>query len=56
MLPEPLTVAARDKMKDFADLSKALEDADRDSYFLDGTRRRLTVAKTRTLPGPKSNG
>ena len=55
MLPNDVAGAADDKMKDFSELSKALEDADRDSYFLDGTRTPFTVSKTRTLPDPKPN-
>jgi hypothetical protein len=55
MLPNELAVAADDKMKEFSDLSKALEDANRDSYFLDGTRTPFTVSTTRALPKPKPN-
>jgi hypothetical protein len=45
MLPKDLSEAVDDKMKEFSERSKALEDADRDSYFLDGTRRPLAAGK-----------
>ncbi len=56
MLPDALAVVAADKMKEFSELSKGLEDADRDFYFLDGTRTPFTVSRTLPPPKPRSGG
>jgi hypothetical protein len=56
LLPQPLAVAAADKVKEFSEWSKALERADRDSYFLDGTRTPFAASKTLPRPKPPSGG
>jgi hypothetical protein len=52
MLPTALADGIDAKMRGFSERSKALEAANRDSYFLDGTRTPFPVARTRTLPKP----
>jgi hypothetical protein len=56
MLPHALAFVAAAKMKEFSELSEALEDADRDSYFLDGTRTPFTVSRTLPPPKPQAGG
>ena len=56
MLPGPLAAAVDGEMQDFVALSQALENANRDSYFLDGTRRPLSVTRTQIPRQPRSGG